>query len=123
MKDRHREVTSAGVRAGKFKPDRGRTIAGETNLDQIWRDHMLAMATVKKDGGPYDEYFPVHLHPSGNKVWGERLAKHDEILVGPERVEEVTLARVPDAPEEAGASRAAGLRRGCLGGKRAADEK
>lgn len=123
MKDRYRKVAAAGVRAGKFKPDWERTIAGETNLNQIWRNHMLAMVTVKKDGGPYDEYLSVHLHPSGNKVWGERLAKYNEILVWPERVEEVTLERVLDALEEAGASWAAGLRRRYLGGKRAADEK
>jgi len=56
---------------------------GEDNLRQIWRNHLLGLAMVRRR--EIDKFVSVTLYPAGNRHFSSALAKYQERLAEPAR--------------------------------------
>lgn len=77
---RYEQIADRAVADGVLAPG-WRTLLG-TELQQIWRDHLLVLAMLQHSSGTWDQGMYVLVHPVGNASFAEAGERYrDEFLV------------------------------------------
>jgi hypothetical protein len=88
---RYREVAET---SGAFVPDWENRILG-TELQQVWRDHLLLLAMLQKPGWKEGRY--VLVHPAGNPSFHELGKRYRDVLEDDSTFEVRTVEELVDA--------------------------